>query len=345
VKALLIGGTRFIGRRLAGELLDRGAKVWILTRGKAQDDLGDRVRRLIADRRAPGALRLCLAGLTFDVAYDLISYDASDAAGAIEALDGRIAHFVHMSTCSVYWCAGEFSCPVPEEQFARVGEFDERPGSIEYAYGYGKLQAEQELFAAHRERMFPVTIIRSPVVGGEGDPSLRYASYCLRVADGKPICLPDSGLAPFRQAYVGDLARAMADLPGRPGTLGEAINLAGHEILSVARVVKGIADLMDREVETVDIPSAVLREMGLVTRAEGNLFSPFSQQAAQVPSIGKARRLLRWRPTGFDTWLERVVRTVMEAREAGTLPSPPAYSCRSRELKAIEQYQQALARR
>lgn len=343
MKALVIGGTRFIGKRLVEELLARGAQVWIFTRGKAPDEWGDRVRRLTGDRRATGALRAAVARLSFDCAYDFVSYDAADAANSIEALTDRVGHFVHMSTCSVYWCTGEFPCPVPESEFDKLGEFSERPGSIEYAYGYGKRQAELELFAAHRERGFPATIIRSPIVGGERDPSLRYASYCLRVADGEPVCLPDSGLAPFRQVYVGDLARALAELPKHVGVTGEAINVAGHEILTVAHIVQRIGAMVGRPVDTVEIPTPVLRSAGLVTREEGNLFSPFSQQAAQVPSIGKARRLLRWRPTPHDQWLEKVVRDVMDSHKHGFLPQPPAYACRARELRAIATYRQALA--
>ncbi len=343
MKALVIGGTRFIGRRLVMELLARGAQIWIFTRGRAADDLGGRVVRLTGDRRSADQLRASLGSLSFDAAYDFISYDATDAAGAIEALCGRVEHFIHMSTCSVYWCAGEFPCPVPEEELDRQGRFAEQPGSIEYAYGYGKRLAEQALFAAHRERGFPVTTIRCPIVGGSDDPSLRHASYCLRVDDGKPVCLPDAGLAPSRQVHVGDLARALADLPGRTEAIGEAFNLAGHEILTVARVVSAMAQLLGRRPDTVEIPTPVLRGMGLVSREEGNLFSPFSQQAAQVPSIGKARRLLGWRPRPYLQWLEEVVRGVMDARQRGTLPQPPAYAWRAREIEAIDRYRKALA--
>src|SRR5206468_6545163 len=194
----------------------------------------------------------------------------------------------------------------PEEDFDRLKDFAERHGSIEYDYGYGKRKAEEVLMAAHQDRGFPVTTIRLPVVGGEGDPSLRYAGYCLRVGDGRPLALPDGGFPPLRHVYVGDVARTLAALPSAPHSIGQAYNLAGAEILSVRAMVASIADLMGRKVETVDIPTPALRVMGL-----GTAFSPFSQQAPQVPAIFKARRDLGWTPTPYMMWLEAAVRSAI----------------------------------
>src|SRR5678815_5195488 len=276
MNVLILGGTRFIGRRLVEELLSAGDRVTLYNRGRTPDPFGAGVERVIGERRSAADLSAGLARREFDAAYDLLSYESGDARLAIDALAGRAGHFIHVSTCSVYWCTGDFPCPVPEEEFDRLTDFAERPGSIEYDYGYNKRQAEQTLFAADQEHGFPVTAIRIPIVGGEGDVSLRYAAYCARVADGNPLALPDGGYAPFRHVYVGDVARTLASLPRLRGSIGQAYNLACAEILSVRSIVAAIAGLIGRKVETVDIPTPVLRAMGL-----GTAFSPFSQQAAQ----------------------------------------------------------------
>jgi len=225
LKVLVLGGTRFIGRRLVEALLARGHRVTIFTRGQKADPWGNRVGRVIGDRASARDLgRAAHAGK--DAIVDFLSYDAASARLAVEAYAGRTAHFVHISTCSVYWCTGKFPCPVPEEEFDRFGDFEERPGSIEYAYGYAKRKAEEILFAAHRETGFPATMIRMPIVGGEADPSLRYISYFYRIDDGRPIVLPDAGIACFRHCYVGDAAETLADLPGKGVAIGRAYNLA-----------------------------------------------------------------------------------------------------------------------
>ncbi|HEY3176547.1 MAG TPA: NAD-dependent epimerase/dehydratase family protein [Candidatus Polarisedimenticolia bacterium] len=338
MRALVLGGTRFIGRRVVEELLEAGHRVTLYTRGRVRDAFEGRVERLIGERRSAADLTDRLSGRDFDAAYDFLSYEASDARLAIETLAGRVGHFIHISTCSVYWCTGDFPCPVAEGDFDRLSDFAERPGSIEYEYGYNKRKAEEALFAAHQERAFPVTTIRMPIIGGEDDPSLRYLSYVLRLSDGGPVALPDGGYAPFRHVYVADAARALAALAGRTHSIGQAYNLAGADILSVRGVVAAMADLLGRRAETVDIPTPILRAMGL-----GTSFSPFSQQAAQVPAIFKARRDLGWETTPHRVWLERTVEWSL--RVAGSLPEPPPpVAHRSREIEVIEAYRRAVVR-
>ena len=121
-----------------------------------------------------------------------------------------------------------------------------------------------------------------------------------------------------------------------PSAAGQAYNLAGHEILSVRFVVESIAALLGRRVECVEIPTEALGWLGL-----GTELSPFSQRAAQVPAIFKARRDLGWEPTPYAVWLERAVRWAMDEG----LPGAPASVSvlRSRELQAAARYREAVA--
>ncbi|MFE6799688.1 NAD-dependent epimerase/dehydratase family protein [Paenibacillus chitinolyticus] len=54
---LILGGTRFFGKKLAANLLRGGADVTILTRGSIADSFGPGVKRLHADRTDAAALR------------------------------------------------------------------------------------------------------------------------------------------------------------------------------------------------------------------------------------------------------------------------------------------------
>ncbi len=314
-------------------LLARGHRVTIFTRGQKLDPWGNRISRVAGDRKSARDLgRAAHAGR--DAVFDFLSYDADDARLAVEAFSGRTAHFIHISTCSVYWCTGDFPCPVSEEDFDRLGDFEERPGSIEYAYGYAKRKAEEVLLAAHRDKGFPVTAVRMPVVGGEADPSLRYVSYFQRIDDGRPLVLPDAGVACFRQAYVGDAADALADLPGKANAVGRAYNLASEEILELRRVVAMSAACLDREAVAVPIPMQVLDARGLDRE-----FSPFSQPVSQIPSIDRARSEIGWRPTPYAAWLERTVRWYRDVYRAGPAPQ---YAHRGKELEILGAYARAV---
>ncbi len=329
MKALVLGGSRFIGRRLVERLLERGDHVTLLNRGQRVDPFGSRVRRVVGDRRNPADLaRAAHAGR--DAIFDLLCYDAADAAMAVEAFGGRTARYVMISTGSVYWCTGEFPCPVPEEEFDRLGDVPERPGSIEYTYGYGKRKAEETIFSAHRAGTLPATTFRLPIVGGETDPSLRYISYFYRIDDGRPLVLPDSGANCFRHVFVDDVVGVLAGITANERAAGRAYNLAAEEIMDVRSLVRLSADLLGRKAATLSIPFHVIDARGL-----DRTFSPFSQAASQVLMIRRAREELGWSPTPWPVWLERVARWYRDYYRAG---EPPQYVHRAKELALAEAY-------
>lgn len=333
MKVLVLGGTRFIGRRLVETLLKAGHRVTLFNRGRKLDPFGARVSRVVGDRRSASDLARAAHGGR-DAVFDFLCYDAEDAALAVEAFAGRTARYVLISTGSVYWCTGDFPCPVPEEEFDRFGEFEERPGSIEYAYGYGKRKAEETLFAADAAGRLPVTACRLPIVGGETDPSLRYISYFRRIDDGGPLALPDAGAACFRHVYVDDVAELLPRLPEIDRAAGRAYNLACDEILDLRTVVRLSSDFLGKKVETVPIPFEAIDRAGL-----DRAFSPFSQEASQVPRTSRARVELDWAPTPYAAWLEKAARWYRDYFRAG---DPPQYAHREKELSVIEGYRRVL---
>ena len=72
-RALVIGGTLFIGRALVDQLLERGDDVVIMHRGRGTP-FGDRVGEIVCDRNDIAAVQAALARERFDVVYDNV-YD------------------------------------------------------------------------------------------------------------------------------------------------------------------------------------------------------------------------------------------------------------------------------
>ena len=60
-------------------------------------------------------------------------------------------------------------------------------------YGVGKRRAESALLALRASHGVRATILRLPIVQGEGDGSLRLWAYLERMLDGGPMLLPDGG--------------------------------------------------------------------------------------------------------------------------------------------------------
>ncbi|MGV2805266.1 NAD-dependent epimerase/dehydratase family protein, partial [Clostridium perfringens] len=101
-KILVLGGTRFFGKRLVNRLLAKGDAVTILPRGHHQDSFGGAVARLTVDRKDPECLQQAVGSQDFDIVYDNICYTPEEAGQAADIFAGRIGQYVLTSTLSVY---------------------------------------------------------------------------------------------------------------------------------------------------------------------------------------------------------------------------------------------------
>src|SRR6266852_6306620 len=98
MRALIMGGTEFIGLHLLQSLLRRGHEVAVFNRGRRPDRLPAAVRTIVGDRRDHEGLRQRLAGERFDAVYD-VTYAPTlgpDVAALVDALPGR-PHVIFVS--------------------------------------------------------------------------------------------------------------------------------------------------------------------------------------------------------------------------------------------------------
>ncbi len=103
---LILGGTGFIGARVALRLRARGAEVAVLHRGKTAADLPDGIRSVVADRRDVDALRREVAKLQPAVVVDVIAFSERDAEILLGALRGLTERVVVLSSADVYRAYG-----------------------------------------------------------------------------------------------------------------------------------------------------------------------------------------------------------------------------------------------
>ena len=109
-RALVIGGTAFIGRNLVEQLLERGDEVVIMHRGSA-NPYGDRVGEIRCDRNDIPAVHTALDGKRFDLVFDNV-YDfqrgtsAEQVVAAATALASGVKRYVFTSSVAVYPMGG-----------------------------------------------------------------------------------------------------------------------------------------------------------------------------------------------------------------------------------------------
>ena len=70
MKILVIGGTRFFEIYMVKELLEKGHDVTIATRGIPSDEYGDKVNKIILERKNEESVKEALSGTHYDVVID-----------------------------------------------------------------------------------------------------------------------------------------------------------------------------------------------------------------------------------------------------------------------------------
>jgi nucleoside-diphosphate-sugar epimerase len=237
---LVIGGNRYVGKRLVTRLLAAGDRVTVLNRGSTAPPPG--AVHLVADRDDERSLLDALGSRTFDVVVDQVCYTPRQAAIARRAFAGRTRRYVMTSTVEVY----EY-----EDSIALVREDAVDPASVpvdlelpwsdpEFAdahYGEGKRQAEAVFAAA--EPGFAYTAVRvAHVLGGEDDFTGRLDHYAERVRAGEPIAVPVAN-QPATYIHVEEIADFLAWAVGEDFT--GPVNAASHGPLTTEELCEAVA--------------------------------------------------------------------------------------------------------
>lgn len=184
MKILVIGGTRYFGKRLVHLLINEGHEIWVLSRGQAEDDFGARVHRLKADRTDQAAMQKAIGNLNFDVVVDQVCMNAEQARIAVEVLNERTPFYIMTSTLSVY----PWGSDLTEDEVNPYLYVAQTPTNPVEEYAEGKRAAEN-YFATHAA--FVWAFARYPFVLGEDDYTLRLHQQVQRIKEGKPIYYPN----------------------------------------------------------------------------------------------------------------------------------------------------------
>jgi nucleoside-diphosphate-sugar epimerase len=327
LKALVIGGNRFLGHELALRLTAAGHAVTLFNRGTLQDSLGDRVERLRGDRTTSDFERL-LAGRSFDAAIDFAAFDAEDGRRVAAVLGGRVGHYVAISTGQVYLVRA--GCPRPARESDYAGPLVEPPADAfdrgQWDYGMKKRGLEDELGRAFEERRFPVTRLRIPMVSGERDHFRRIERYLWRMLDGGPLLLPGGGEHLTRHVYSGSVVGAILGLLGNAASHGRAYNLAQDETPTLRELLLALASALGATARFVDPSHEAVRAAGL----DPLVLSPFSGRWMSFLDPSLAKTELGFCHDPLASYLAKIVTCFLAhpPREP-----PPGYELRATERR------------
>lgn len=255
LKALFLGGAGMIGSACAREAVERGVDVTVVTRGEPTKwTVPAGARHLRGDVRDVESLRDLLGGEEFDTVVNWVGFKPEHLAGDVDLFAGRIGQYVFISTASVY------TRPVPQ---LPITESSPRRNDA-WPYPKEKLECEEFLERAYRERYFPVTVVRpSHTYDQTVVPVLAGWTAIDRMRRGRPVVVHGDGTSLWTLMHTSDFARAFLPILGNPQAVGESVNVVSGEILTwdqihlalgaAARVTPVLAHRSSETIET-EIP-------------------------------------------------------------------------------------------
>jgi nucleoside-diphosphate-sugar epimerase len=196
-------------------------------------------------------MKKALAGETFDVVCDYLTFTPEQARLNIELFGGRTGQFLFISSATVYQ-------KPPADYLVTEGTPLGNPYS---EYAKQKIACELCFNEAYRLEGFPVTIVRPSYTYGDSmipwalnSRAMRY-SLIHRIKAHKPIVVPGDGTSFWTLTHNTDFAKAFVGLMGKSQALGHAFHITGDEAMTWDAYLYIIAGAVGEKAGIVHIAS------------------------------------------------------------------------------------------
>lgn len=294
MRAVVIGGTGHIGTYLVPALVELGYEVISVMRGQRQPYIPHAawttVRRIEADREAEdkaGTFAGRIVDLRPDIVIDLISFTEDSARQMVEALRGKVHHYLH---CGTIWVFGH-STHVPATEDLPKRPFGE--------YGIQKAAIEDYLLGEARRTGFPATILRSGHIVGPGYVPLTPAgtfnpAVFTTLARGEELAIPNLGMETVHHVHASDLAQGfLRMMAARSVSIGECFHIVSPSAITLRGYAEAVSGWFGREPKLAFVPFPTWRTG--VSQAEADAAWDHIAHSPNA-SIAKAQRLLGYQP-------------------------------------------------
>ena len=287
MNVLILGGTRFVGKRLVHLLAEQGHDITVASRGKTIVSFPNNVQRLKLDRASRDSMATALQDRHWDIVYDQICFYADDAVSAAEIFAGKTGRYVLCSSAAVY----TNPLDAEEDTFDPTAYPMRRMDRSTISYAEGKRQAEAVIF---QSASFPAVAVRFPIILGPDDYTKRLRIQVHRIASNEPVNIenPDAEISLISSV---EAAAFLAWLSGVP--LTGPFNACSDGPVSLKEIVRFIEEATGK--------TAIVKR-----QPEPDNFSIFGKPVSATLNTGKAKR------SGFQfqktrDWLQPLIRNAV----------------------------------
>jgi nucleoside-diphosphate-sugar epimerase len=285
MNVVVIGGTRFIGRRIVADLVARGDEVLLVHRGDTEPDGLPPARHLHAARADFAAVAGEVRAFAPDAVVDCIAMTRSDVDSVLPHLPDT--QLVVLSSVDVYQAfhqvlRDEESEPVPVSEGGRLrtDRYIYRDGGVR-PDDYEKLDVEP----SYLER--GGTVVRLAMIYGEHDHRRREEFILRRVRAGRAAIPVGAGTWLWTRAYVGDVSAAVLACLGNGSVQSQVLNIGEPAVRSMRGWAAEILAAAGHEARLVTVPEHLVPEdMWMTKRVDQHV----------LVDCGKAVQLLDWQP-------------------------------------------------
>lgn len=219
MKAIVFGGTGWVGHKIAVKLAKAGHSVTICSRGKKSDFLEHIVGIEIINADKKNELEVKdLLSKRYDIIIDSVPDEATIENIFKHAVG--LKHYIHCSSTGGY-------TPLP---FIPCNETAPYKG---FPYGGGwnqKAIVDAKVMDLFNRHGFPATVIRPCYITGPGMLPLdnlggRRSDFIPDIINGKELDLPDNGLSLLQPVHVDDLANSFRLAVENNASIGQIYNI------------------------------------------------------------------------------------------------------------------------
>lgn len=289
---VLIGGSGFLGGHIAQDLLEKGARLRVVSRtpekavklkplanlGQMQIGRCDVRNRRDIEAAVTGADMVVYLVGTFGADQESLQADGAGYAAKIAAREGADA-FIYVSALGA-------------------------DAEAESGYASTKGKGEKKVLEA-----FPkATIVRPSILFGEDDSFVHLFANLVSTFPVLPVFGPDAQLQPL---WVDDAAAAVAQILTDPSSHGGKVyELAGPEVITMEDLHQSIADGQCRNTSFIPVPdfiSAIFAKLPLtpINSDQWELLKSGNKPSGDCPGLAKLGIAPKPLSLFLDKWMTR----------------------------------------